>query len=948
MSPDTPNTNDHARRDAAHDSDDTFALDLTRLAQDAHDGAPLRATWDADGHPDEGSLHAYLDGAFDTGEAARIEAHVTGCATCAASLAEARGLLAASARILGTLDHVSRGVVPADDVRRAAAAMMVPPPRRVPWFARPMWRAAAVLFVAAGAGAVYQQRERVAAGAVADSAEKAAAANQPLATTGAPAVPLPAPSAAPEAAPATPSVAATSTAEARARRADSATSNVASSIASSVAVPSPIADAAPAADRVARAADLSAEKSAERVAERATQIQPAPAAPQSAASGAAPVPAPAVALARSAPAFRPFIVRGQVVHAGTLRPVDAATVSVSRASGASLTGAARAGANALAIVRADVDGRFRAVLANVSDGDSLVLSARRIGYEQPLLRLRVQGDSLVVQVTLTPSVTMLSSIVTTEAAKSGVSYDAQGRGVAGGIARGVEVRAVRPQYAMPAATTSPSVRNGVVRPVPGQFPGVGGDREQYDRIVDNPFLAARDNPLSTFSIDVDRAAFGNVRRFLTQGQRPPKDAVRIEELVNWFPYDLPAPRGSDPVAITTEVMAAPWQPRHQLVRVALQSERIATADLPPSNLVFLIDVSGSMQSDDKLPLVKQSLRLLVDQLRPQDHVAIVAYAGAAGLVLPSTSGDEKVRIIDAIDRLEAGGSTAGGAGIELAYRVAREHFRERGNNRVILATDGDFNVGVSSDGELERLIERKRAEGTYLTVLGFGTGNLQDAKMAKLAKVGNGNYAYVDELAEARKVFVQELGATLVTVANDVKLQVEFNPTRVQAYRLIGYEDRLLRTEDFNDDRKDAGDLGAGHQVTALYEVVPVGVTGTVTLRAADSLRYATPAVVPPSVAGNGELAFVKLRYKRPGENTSRLLSHAVPARTVRGSADARFAAAVASFGMLLRDSEYAGTSSAAQVLEQARAALGEDAGGYRAAFLTLVERWRSLGRARE
>jgi Ca-activated chloride channel family protein len=473
------------------------------------------------------------------------------------------------------------------------------------------------------------------------------------------------------------------------------------------------------------------------------------------------------------------------------------------------------------------------------------------------------------------------------------------------------------------------------------------NREQYDRIEDNPFLGVRTNPLSTFSIDVDRASYGNVRRFLTSGQRPPKDAVRIEELINYFPYELPEPRGSDPVAITSEVMTAPWQPQHRLVRIALQARRIETANLPPNNLVFLIDVSGSMNEWNKLPLVKQSLRLLVNELRPQDRVAIVAYAGAAGLVLPSTSGDEKVRIADAIDRLEAGGSTAGGAGIELAYRTAREHFLERGNNRVILATDGDFNVGVSSDAELERLVEQRRRDGTYLTVLGFGTGNYQAAKMEKLAKVGNGNAGYVDSPAEARKLLVEEMGATLLTVANDVKLQVEFNPSRVQAYRLIGYENRLLSTEDFNDDAKDAGDIGTGHQVTALYEVVPVGVDGTVPVRGVDSLRYVAPdATVRSTTRGpSDELLFVKLRYKRPGNSASQLLSHAVPSRiSARPSTDARFIAAVASFGMLLRDSEYKGNSSAAQVLEQARAALGEDRGGYRAEFVGLVERWRALG----
>jgi Ca-activated chloride channel family protein len=439
-----------------------------------------------------------------------------------------------------------------------------------------------------------------------------------------------------------------------------------------------------------------------------------------------------------------------------------------------------------------------------------------------------------------------------------------------------------------------------------------------------------------------------VRRFLTQGQVPPADAVRIEELVNYFPYELEAPRGDAPIAITTEAMPAPWQPRHHLVRVALQARRINVDRLPPSNLVFLIDVSGSMQSPEKLPLVKESLRLLVEQLRPQDHVALVVYAGAAGVVLPSTPGDEKARIMSAIDRLEAGGSTAGGAGLELAYRTAREHFERGVNSRVILATDGDFNVGPSSDAAMERLIEGKRAEGTYLTILGFGTGNYQDAKMQKLARVGNGNAAYVDDIAEARKVLVKEMGGTLVTVANDVKLQIEFNPKRVASYRLIGYEDRMLRDEDFKDDKKDAGDMGAGHSVTALYEVVPVGVRGTVTARESDPLRYDAAERGDTRVSqSSDELLHVSLRYKRPGESTSLLITKALRRSDLRERAtdDLRFAASVASFGMLLRDSEHKGNATAASVLSLARGATGEDEDGYRAEFIGLVERWRSISR---
>jgi Ca-activated chloride channel homolog len=534
---------------------------------------------------------------------------------------------------------------------------------------------------------------------------------------------------------------------------------------------------------------------------------------------------------------------------------------------------------------------------------------------------RASANVAEVRVTSTPSAAQPLA----RSAPALSAQDFSGRGVAGGMARGV------------AGTVSPEI----IRPRAERRRDEGGNREQYDKIDDNPFLAVSVHPRSTFSVDVDRASYSNVRRFIAQEQTPPPDAVRIEELINYFPYDLPSPTGNAPVSITTETMAAPWQPKHRLVRVALQARRIETAALPPSNLVFLIDVSGSMNQWNKLPLVKASLRLLVDQLRPQDHVALVVYAGAAGLVLPSTSGDEKAAIVAALDRLEAGGSTAGGAGIELAYRTAREHFKPDGNNRVILATDGDFNVGASSDGDMERLIESKRAEGTYLTVLGFGQGNYQDAKMEKLAKRGNGNYAYVDDIAEARKVLVQEMGATLVTVANDVKLQVEFNPAAVRAYCLIGYEDRLLATEDFTNDKKDAGDMGAGHSVTALYEVVPNGVTGTITLREQDSLRYQIPATdAPRTNAAKNELMFVRMRYKTPGENTSKQVTQAViDGRGGRASNDFRFAAAVAEFGMVLRNSEHKGTATLRSALEKATAAQGSDAGGYRSEFVYMLGR---------
>src|SRR5467141_1354442 len=475
-----------------------------------------------------------------------------------------------------------------------------------------------------------------------------------------------------------------------------------------------------------------------------------------------------------------------------------------------------------------------------------------------------------------------------------------------------------------------------------------GNREQYDEIVENQFIAVAADPLSTFSIDVDRASYSNMRRFIMQdGQLPPRDAVRIEELVNYFPYDYAEPDGDDPLAIHTEVAPAPWKPQHQLVRIGLQARRINVENLPASNFVFLLDVSGSMMPANKLPLVKSAMRLLVNQLRAKDRVAMVVYAGSAGLVLPSTPGDQKDKILDAIERLEAGGSTAGGEGIRRAYDEAVANFIRGGNNRVILATDGDFNVGPSSDAEMVQLIEEKRGTGVFLTVLGVGEGNLQAAKMEKLADKGNGNYAYLDNIAEAQKVLVHELGGTLYTVAKDVKIQVEWNPARVRAYRLIGYENRLLRNEDFADDKKDAGEVGYGHSVTALYDVVPVGVNTDVTIRMPDSLRYQRRNTQPTGAAGP-ELLFVKVRYKQPDGDESRLLSQPVLAQAGQApSVDFQFQAAVAEFGLLLRNSDFRGKADLGHVIAAAREARGQDADGYRAEFVKLAEAVRGIGLAR-
>jgi Ca-activated chloride channel homolog len=471
------------------------------------------------------------------------------------------------------------------------------------------------------------------------------------------------------------------------------------------------------------------------------------------------------------------------------------------------------------------------------------------------------------------------------------------------------------------------------------------NREGYDEVVENRFLTATENPLSTFSIDVDGASYSNVRRFLQSDQLPPAGSVRIEELINYFHYDYPQPKGEDPFSINTEIADCPWSTQNKLVMIGLQGKKIPTDKLPASNLVFLIDVSGSMFEPDKLPLVKSSLKLLVDQLREQDRVSLVVYAGNAGLVMPSTSGSEKQKIRDAIDALEAGGSTAGGAGIELAYDVARKNFVRDGNNRVILCTDGDFNVGPSSDAALEDLIEKERMTGVYLTVLGFGQGNYQDSKMQKLADKGNGNHSYIDNLEEARKVLVNEFGGTLFTIAKDVKLQVEFNPQKVQAYRLIGYENRLLNKEDFNNDKKDAGDLGSGHTVTALYEIIPVGVKSRF-IEKTDSLKYQSGPKF--SVAAGDELMTVKFRYKKPDEVKSRLLVHSVIDQHLvfgKTSDNFRFVAAVAQFGMLLRNSEFRQQASFNSAFKLAEGAQGEDREGYRSAFLGLLKRASRLSR---
>lgn len=576
----------------------------------------------------------------------------------------------------------------------------------------------------------------------------------------------------------------------------------------------------------------------------------------------------------------------------------------------------------------DANGKYQ--LKVPEQGGVLVFAF--IGYTTYEVKL---GISNVVDVRLQESQVPLSEVVmptTTPKLDSNIQGALQGK------AAGVSTRGL-------ASMKRPRVKTGYGDNQPVMDAAYGYlaeekqpqfNTEEYDAINENIFHDALRNPLSTFSIDVDAASYSNMRRFINNGQRPPKDAVRIEEMVNYFNYDYQQPKGKDPFSIYTEIASAPWNANHKLVHIGLQGKKIPTDNLPPTNLVFLVDVSGSMSDYNKLPLLVSSFKLLVAQLREQDRVAIVVYAGAAGLVLPSTSGADKNKIIEALDQLQAGGSTAGGEGIKLAYAIAKENFRKDGNNRVILATDGDFNVGESSDAAMERLIEEKRKDEIFLTVLGFGMGNYKDSKMEKIADKGNGNYAYIDNILEAQKVLVNEFGGTLFTIAKDVKLQIEFNPTKVKAYRLIGYENRMLKNEDFNNDKKDAGELGSGHTVTALYEIIPVGVESE--FYKIDELKYQT-SKIEKSAAKSDELMTVKFRYKKPDEDVSKLIVHTLlDKETSKTSDNFRWSASVAAFGMLLRKSEYVKDYSFGEVLSMAQESKGEDKEGYRSEFINLVK----------
>lgn len=469
------------------------------------------------------------------------------------------------------------------------------------------------------------------------------------------------------------------------------------------------------------------------------------------------------------------------------------------------------------------------------------------------------------------------------------------------------------------------------------------DREAYDHIVENSFINALQNPKSTFSIDVDTASYSNVRRMLNEGSRPPAGAVRIEELINYFRYDYPAPSSEHPFSVTTELAQCPWQTGHQLVRIGLKGKEIEQENRPPANLVFLLDVSGSMNNPNKLPLVKSAMRLLVENLDEQDRIAIAVYASASGLVLPSTPANESAKILAAIDQLDAGGSTNGGQGIQLAYNTAEKNFIDGGINRVILCTDGDFNVGTTSQSELVKLIKKKASGNVFLSLLGFGTGNLNDSTMEKLADHGNGNYAYIDSMLEARKTLVQEMGSTLITIAKDVKIQVDFNPARVDSYRLIGYENRLLANEDFEDDSKDAGEIGAGHTVTAIYEIVP---TGTMANTRVDSPSRFVESKIRED-ANPDSILFVNLRYKEPESNQSKLilapLDHPLSAPVPEVEGDFKFVSAVAAFGMKLRESAHSGDADWDWIIETATTSQGVDADGFRNEFIGLAKRARMI-----
>lgn len=589
------------------------------------------------------------------------------------------------------------------------------------------------------------------------------------------------------------------------------------------------------------------------------------------------------------------VITGTVTNAQDGQPLPAVNVLLKNSSLATLT---------------DFDGKYSITI----DSAHKVLVFSYIGMETQEIKVRGRR---VINVKMSPSKVALEEVVLVE-------YDME------------EVVSYTPQvFSTTMAGVSTKRNRGKARSVVYEAKPMQHNTEGYTAIHENGFKKVAMNPLSTFSIDVDAASYSNMRRFINNGSLPPVDAVRIEEMINYFTYNYPQPKGDDPFSINHELSTCPWNTDNYLLHIGLQGKTMDVDKLPPSNLVFLIDVSGSMGAANKLPLLKASFHLLVDQLRPNDRIAIVVYAGSSGLVLESTPGSKKQSIKEALNRLQSGGSTAGGAGLKLAYKVAEEHFMEEGNNRIILATDGDFNVGQSSNAEMERLIEKEREKGIAISVLGFGMGNYKDDKMEVIADKGNGNYAYIDNLQEAKKVLVNEFGGTLFTIAKDVKFQLEFNPAKVQSYRLIGYENRLLNEEDFNDDKKDAGEMGAGHTVTALYEIVPAR-----NAKQVDPLKYQNTQLSEKALKSN-DLITLKLRYKKPDGFKSKLLENVVknqPVDFTKTSDNFRFSAGVAEFGMLLRDSEFLGTATFDSAVRLVNNARGADEEGYRGELVRLIK----------
>jgi len=616
-------------------------------------------------------------------------------------------------------------------------------------------------------------------------------------------------------------------------------------------------------------------------------------------------------------------IKGKIIDKSSQESIPFANVIIEDTLGKFISGATT-----------DIDGKY--TIKPIEPGlYNLILAY--IGYDSLRIeRIAVISDSIsVINIEMTASKMTLEAFVVTAKRATSIGYD-QCRCYCAPVTTKTRKRQWGRRRASKNNTNYNGYVDGVLVTNKSNYYAKTTNNESYDSIDENRFMDVMDQPLSTFSVDVDRASYSNVRRFLNNNQMPPKNAVRIEEMINYFHYDYPTPTEDQAFSINLEGAICPWNPKHQIIHIGLKAKELNADDIRPSNLVFLIDVSGSMSANNKLPLVKKSMKILVDKLRPEDRVAIVVYAGAAGCVLKSTSGAKKEKIMNAIDNLSAGGSTAGGAGIKLAYKIAKENYIKKGNNRVILATDGDFNVGVSDNKSLVEMIEKKRENGIFLTIVGYGMGNYKDGRMEQLSNAGNGNYAYVDNILEAEKIFGTELWGTLYTVAKDVKIQIEFNPAKIKSYRLIGYEDRMLEAKDFNDDKKDAGEMGMGHCVTAIYEVIPVNIDEETTDdKQVDSLKYQTKIII-----ASNELLTVKFRYKEPRGNNSKLISKSIYLKDIESkeiSNNLLLSSSIAEFGLLLRNSKYKGEASYADALSRAKKASKYDPFGYRSEFVKMI-----------